>query len=102
MDVYELVVDETGSGGTVGVIYWVNEEGRIVRCEMENSTDRMETITLPEVVGPKNIVGIDSGTFQNKCWLKTITIPASVTYIAENAFREATDWKTYFSPRRKI
>ncbi len=87
MDVYELVVDETGSGGTVGVIYWVNEEGRIVRCEMENSTDRMETITLPEVVGPKNIVGIDSGTFQNKCWLKTITIPASVTYIAENAFR---------------
>lgn len=87
MDVYELVVDETGSGGKVGVIYWVNEEGRIVRCEMENSSDKMEVITLPEVVGPKNIVGIDSGTFQNKCWLKTITIPASVTYIAENAFK---------------
>ncbi len=87
MDVYELVVDEEGSGGKVGVIYWVNEDGKIVRCEMENSNDKMEIITLPEVIGPKNIVGIDSGTFQNKCWLKTITIPASVKYIAENAFR---------------
>ncbi len=86
MDVYELVVDETEDGSN-GVIYWVNEEGRIVRCEMENPNAQMTTITLPEVVGPKTIIGIDSGTFQNKCFLKKITIPASVTYIAENAFK---------------
>lgn len=87
MDVYELVVDEGEAPNQTGVIYWVNEEGKIVRCEMENSNDKMTTVTLPEVVGPKSIVGIDSGTFQNKCFLKTITIPASVKYIAENAFR---------------
>lgn len=85
MDVYEKVVEDKEGDTT----YWVNEEGKIVKCEMKpkDISKKMTEITLPEAVGPKTIIGIDSGTFQNKCFLKTITIPESVTYIAENAFK---------------
>jgi len=81
MYVYEKVVQETE--GTI--TYWVNEENQLVKCEM--SSDNITNITLPESIGPKNISGIDAKPFHDKCFLETVTIPASVKTISADAFK---------------
>ena len=88
MDIYEKAVyeydDEIHHNENYRSIYWVNTDGRIVNCEMGRE---IESLVLPETIGPQQIVGIDNGTFQDKCKLKSITIPASVQYIAGNSFK---------------
>lgn len=79
--VYELVVEEA-DGKTA--TYWVDDNNQLVKCDMAKG---MEIVTLPETIGPKSITSVGSTTFQNKCALRRITIPASVTSIAENAFK---------------
>lgn len=80
--VYELTVTDEDTGKKA--VYRVDDNDELVYCEMEEG---METVVLPTTIGPNSIRIIDEYTFQNKCSLKTITIPASITAIAQNAFK---------------
>lgn len=90
MHVYEKVVSELDADGNPinkeenQTVYWVNEQNELVRCRIGQS---ISNLILPESIGPKNINAIGSGTFENKCNLKMVTIPASVRTIAQNAFK---------------
>ncbi len=79
-DVYELTKVEDGKK----VVYRVDDNDNLVYCNMESG---MKTVTLPETIGPNNIVVIDSQTFRGNHHLEKITIPASITSIESNAFR---------------
>ena len=89
MNVYEKVVEEEGTGKTA--VYWVNDNNELVSCTIDPS---LKNLTLPETIGPKNINSIGSNTFQNKCNLEVVTIPASVATIADNAFRGCHNLRT--------
>lgn len=89
-DVYEKSVTEENGDKAV---YQVDEDNNLVGCEM---TKGMETVTLPESIGPKHITTIGASTFQNNCFLKTITIPASIASIDSSAFKGCHDLKTVF------
>ena len=89
-DVYELTVVED-DGGTPDnpaddkkVVYRVDDNDELVYCQMDPG---LTTVTLPTQIGPNYIKKIDQFTFQNKCSLQTITIPGSITEIAEYAFK---------------
>ena len=86
MHVYEKVVPEIGANGQETgntATYWVNDNNELVSCKI---SDALHNLVLPETIGPKNINAIGSGTFQNKCNLEVVTIPASVGSIADSAF----------------
>lgn len=79
-DLYEITVLENGKKA----VYRVNSHNQLVYCDFEEGLD---TVTLPATIGPYRIVTIDSGTFQNNCYLKKITIPSSITSIEASAFK---------------
>ncbi len=79
-DLYEITVIEDGKKA----VYRVNSSNQLVYCSIEAG---METVTLPNTIGPYQIQTIESGTFQNKCSLKKITIPSSITSIEADAFK---------------
>ena len=79
-DLYEITVIENGKKA----VYRVNSADQLVYCDFEEGLD---TVTLPSTIGPHKILTIDSDTFQNNCYLKKITIPSSITSIAEKAFK---------------
>lgn len=95
--VYEKVVSELEEDGTPindpdhQTVYWVNEQNQLVRCRIGKD---ISNLVLPESIGPKNINAIGAGTFENKCNLVMITIPASVRSIAQNAFKGCHHLKT--------
>lgn len=75
-ELYEITQEDGG-------VYRVNDKDELVYCRIDGIAD----VTMPNAIGPYHIRIIDSGTFQNKCVLKKITIPASVTEIRESAFK---------------
>lgn len=79
-DLYEITVDENGKKA----VYRVNSSNQLVYCSFDQGLD---TVTLPPTIGPYGIIAIDSGTFQNNCYLKRITIPSSIISIADSAFK---------------
>ncbi len=88
-DVYELTVVEDDRGNMdpsddKKVVYRVDDNDELVYCQMDSG---LTTVTLPTTIGPNSISKIDEFTFQNKCFLEKITIPASITSIAQNAFK---------------
>ncbi|MGN1147377.1 MAG: leucine-rich repeat protein, partial [Lachnospiraceae bacterium] len=50
-------------------------------------TGPVEEVTIPAKIGPYGISSINSGSFSNNCFLKKITIPATVTAINDGAFK---------------
>lgn len=89
-DVYELtVVEDDGGTPDYGgddkkVVYRVDDNDELVYCQMDTG---LTTVTLPTQIGPNFIKKIDQFTFQNKCSLQKITIPASITEISQYAFK---------------
>lgn len=80
LDLYEITKVEGGKKA----VYRVNSHNELVWCDIEEG---METVTMPNTIGPYKILVIESETFQNKCSLKKITIPSSIQQIKENAFK---------------
>lgn len=80
LDLYEITVIENGKKA----VYRVNSSNQLVYCNIEAG---METVTLPNTIGPYKIQIIEAGTFQNKCSLKKIIIPSSITSIEAEAFK---------------
>lgn len=90
-DLYELIVEEKGTGGSgtggkVKVTYQVNSQNELVKFWIETN-GKPENVTIPETIGPFGISAIGVGSFNDNCDLKKITIPASVVSIGENAFK---------------
>ncbi len=83
--VYELKVPEI-PGQTDGkkAVCWVNDSGKLVKCEMESG---MHTVTIPVIIGPNDVKIIAERTFQDNCALEKVTIPGAITGIEQNAFR---------------
>lgn len=80
-NLYELTVQETSGKKAV---YRVNSSNQLVYCEFDSG---LETVTMPDTVGPYQITVIGSGIFRNNCYLKRITIPSSITTIEDSAFK---------------
>lgn len=80
-NLYELTVQETSGKKAV---YRVNSSNQLVYCEFDSG---LETVTMPDTVGPYQITVIGSGIFRNNCFLRRITIPSSITTIEDSAFK---------------
>ena len=83
------------------VTYQVNSKNELVKFQIntydENGQTKSyqpENITIPETIGPYNISSIGQGSFNDNCYLKRVTIPASVTSIGANAFRGCHNLET--------
>lgn len=79
-NLYELTVQESSGKKAV---YRVNSSNQLVYCEFDSG---LETVTMPDTVGPYQITVIGSGIFRNNCYLKRITIPSSIATIEDYAF----------------
>lgn len=88
-DVYEIT--ERDKNGNQVAKYQVNSSNQLIYCDIKNGT---EEISIPGVIGPYSINTIDSNSFQNSCYLKKITIPSSITSIANEAFKGCHNLKT--------
>ena len=60
-NLYELTVQETSGKKAV---YRVNSSNQLVYCEFDSG---LETVTMPDTVGPYQITVIGSGIFRNNC-----------------------------------
>lgn len=115
-DKYEIVETSTGkevNGAaneiTVGLVYAVDSAGSLLvfRIEDVNGIPRpgvgtdgktrpgvaVKEITMPEKIGPYGIVTIAEGSFNDNCWFEKITIPGSVKFINDNAFKGSHNLK---------
>lgn len=101
-ELYEKVVYEHDAdadkdnpkGESAKTIYQVNNSGDLVKFDVldraTNTPSKPDVITIPEQIGAFAIKRIGAGSFnsQKLCdYLTTVTIPASVTEIGDNAFR---------------
>ena len=80
-NLYELTVKDEDSGKKS--VYRVNSSNQLVYCEFDKG---LETVSMPDTVGPYQITVIGSGIFRNNCYLKKITIPSSIVTIEDYAF----------------
>lgn len=86
-DIYEKIVADPDDSSKKAT-FQVNSSNTLIRCDI---TSGMETVDIPSTIGPYKITRIDSQSFQDNCFLKKIVIPASITTIAENAFKGCHD-----------
>jgi len=92
-EIYEKIekahsVDDTDPNGkSAQVIYRVNDTGDLVYFGKLQGSKDPDILEIPEVIGAFSINRIAEGSFNNNCYLKKITIPASVTEIGANAFK---------------
>lgn len=82
-DVYEIIKTDPNDINKRAT-FQVNSSNQLIRCDI---TEGMENIEIPGSIGPYEITVIDSGSFQNNCFLKKITIPSSILSIEADAFR---------------
>lgn len=80
-DKYEIII--ISSEGEY-LTYQVNSKNQLLYFHM---TGAVAEVTIPANVGPYGISEINAGSFSGNCFLKKITIPATVTAINENAFK---------------
>lgn len=88
-DCYEIIqrvkaVGDTGDDKTAELTYQVNSINELLYFNM---TKEVEEVEIPAAIGPYGISAINSGSFSGNCFLKKITIPATVKKINENAFK---------------
>ena len=97
-DLYEKIEYEHNIGDPAGtenakVTYQVNSNNELVNFWIEQG-DKPDNVTIPEKIGPYGISSIAEGSFNDNCDLVKITIPASVTYIGDNAFKGCHNLRT--------
>ncbi len=83
-ELYEIINRIGQKPNHVDITYQVNNQNQLVYFNM---TGDVEEIVIPETIGPYGISAINSGSFAGNCFLKKITIPASVTSINDGAFK---------------
>ncbi|MDE6127941.1 MAG: leucine-rich repeat domain-containing protein, partial [Lachnospiraceae bacterium] len=83
-ELYEIINRIGQKPNHIDITYQVNNQNQLVYFNM---TGDVEEVVIPETIGPYGISEINSGSFSNNCFLKKITIPASVTSINDGAFK---------------
>ncbi len=88
-DRYEIIqrvkaIGDVGEAKTAELTYQVNSLNELLYFNM---TKEVEEVEIPASIGPYGISAINSGSFSGNCFLKKITIPATVTRINESAFK---------------
>lgn len=88
-DCYEIIqrvkaVGDVGTAKTAELTYQVNSLNELLYFNM---TKEVEEVEIPAAIGPYGISAINSGSFSGNCFLKKITIPATVSRINEGAFK---------------
>lgn len=82
---YELTVQDPKVGGEDGrSTYVVDSSNKLISCRVGRG---VETLDMPDPIGPYHIYNIDANIFANYCNLKMVSLPASVQTIGENAFK---------------
>lgn len=91
LDKYEIIIIEEAAkeagGGDAKLTYQVNSQNQLLYFDMEKP---VAEVTIPSTIGPYGVSTINQGSFgggAGSCYLRKITIPATVTTIGENAFR---------------
>lgn len=91
---YEIVEEgEDDKGNKVGLVYQVNENGDLIKFQVENLDGlplqgvKVPEILMPDEVGPYGIYSLVEGSFNNNCAIRKVVIPKSVTTIGDNAFK---------------
>lgn len=99
-DKYEIVESSKDvTGTTVGLVYAVNSAGELIEFRVEDPATgntlkvKVPEVNMPEKIGPYGIVTIAEGSFNDNCWIEKVTIPASVQYIMDNAFKGSHNLK---------
>lgn len=64
--------------------YVVDSSNKLISCRVGKG---VETLNMPDPIGPYHIYNIDANIFANYCNLKMVSLPASVQTIGENAFK---------------
>ena len=83
-DCYEIIkIQKAVDGSNAELTYQVNSNNELLLFQMSKS---VEEVNIPAAIGPYGISAINSGSFSGNCFLKKITIPATVTSINEKAF----------------
>lgn len=82
---YELTVQDPKVNGEDGrSTYVVDSSNKLISCRVGKG---VETLNMPDPIGPYHIYNIDANIFANYCNLKMVSLPASVQTIGENAFK---------------
>lgn len=82
-DLYELTVQEIGTGESGRATYQTNSAHELTSCITGSD---VHTFTIPGQIGPISVYNIGSTTFRNHCSLETVVIPANIQNIADYAF----------------
>lgn len=82
---YELTVQDPDHDGDTGrSTYVVNSSNELISSTVG---DAVETLQIPDPIGPYHIYNIGANIFANNCNLKLVSLPASVQSIGDGAFR---------------
>lgn len=82
---YELTVQDPKVSEEDGrSTYVVDSSNKLISCRVGKG---VETLNMPDPIGPYHIYNIDANIFANYCNLKMVSLPASVQTIGENAFK---------------
>lgn len=84
-DCYEIIkIEEALDHSNAELTYQVNSNNELLYFNMSKA---VEEVNIPAAIGPYGISAINSGSFSGNCFLKKITIPATVSRIDNNAFK---------------
>ena len=82
---YELTVQDPDHDGETGrSTYVVNSSNELISSTVG---DAVESLQIPDPIGPYHIYNIGANIFANNCNLKLVSLPASVQSIGDGAFR---------------
>lgn len=91
-NVYEVVVAEDPDvPGSPKITYQVNDQNELVKIWREGEP---KNVVIPKTIGPYGISSIGTGCFNDACSIECVTIPDTVTNIAEGAFMGSHNLKT--------
>lgn len=112
-DRYEIIIMEYVSkeeaeknpdtAETAKLTYQVNSRNELLYFDMEKP---VEEVTIPSTIGPYGVSTISEGSFgggAGSCFLRRVTIPATVTSIGNNAFKGCHNLQhVFFADASKI
>lgn len=82
LDEYEITIEDENTKGRT--TFRVDKNFRLLSCVFDGT---VETLDIPNKIGPSGIHIIGSGLFRNNCTLKKVIIPEMVQSIESDAFR---------------
>ncbi len=86
IDIYEKTVTDNSAGAGGQVIFRVNSNNQLLKSDFLNTNGDVKVLTFPNYIGPYHIDELGAGTFQDKCTLTKVTLPANINRIGDRTF----------------